>query len=272
MISETRSNDSPPARGRISLVGLGPGSERQMTPEARQAILEAEVIVGYKTYLKLVAELIGGKEVVGSGMREELPRCALACRRAAEGARVALISSGDAGVYGMAGPAFELLLQSGLLTRVEVVVIPGITALLAAAARVGAPLTHDFCAISLSDLLTPWEVIEKRLRGAAMADFVTALYNPRSVRRQRQLDRAREIFLEHRAPTTPVAIVTAAYRPGESVLLTDLASLDRHPVGMQTTVIIGNTSTFSREGVMVTPRGYGNKYSLDAADLTEEKP
>ncbi|MBF0626466.1 MAG: precorrin-3B C(17)-methyltransferase [Magnetococcales bacterium] len=252
-------------RGRLYLVGIGPGDHRQLTQRAREAIAEADTVVGYKTYLRLLDGLLDGKQVVASAMREELDRCAEACRLAMAGRRVALISSGDPGVYGMAGPTYELLFHAGWrpATGVVVEVVPGVTALTACAALVGAPLTHDFCAISLSDLLTPWEVIEKRLSAAAMADFVTALYNPRSGRRDWQLLRAREIFLQHRSPATPVAVVSAAFRDRQQCEITTLDGLDRSEPGMQSTVLIGNSRTRSRDGLLVTPRGYGDKYDLE---------
>ncbi|MEO5329207.1 MAG: precorrin-3B C(17)-methyltransferase [Magnetococcus sp. THC-1_WYH] len=250
--------------GALFLVGLGPGDHGQMTQRARQVLQEVDCIVGYKTYIKLLGALTHGKEIVGSAMRQELDRCMEACRRAASGQKVALVSSGDVGVYGMAGPTMEILFASGLLARMTVEIVPGITALVSAASRLGAPLTHDFAAISLSDLLTPWAVIETRLEAAAAGDFVTALYNPKSGKRTTQIERAREIFLRFREGTTPVALVTSAYREGESILLTDLERMTQHPIGMQTTVLIGNRSTFIRDGWMVTPRGYGGKYDLDA--------
>ncbi|MBF0186135.1 MAG: precorrin-3B C(17)-methyltransferase, partial [Magnetococcales bacterium] len=170
----------------------------------------------------------------------------------------------DVGVYGMAGPALEMVLQAGWQAEsgVALEVIPGISAVNACAALVGAPLTHDFCTISLSDLLTPWPVIVRRLQAAAEADFVTALYNPKSSKRTTQIIEAQEIFLSCRAPTTPVAVVTAAYRDDARVTLTDLAHLLEVEIDMETTVLIGNSTTFAQAGWMVTPRGYGSKYDL----------
>jgi precorrin-3B C17-methyltransferase len=248
--------------GKIFLVGFGPGSVEHMTHRARAAIAEAEVIIGYSTYIKLVQDLLDGKTVVRKGMTEELDRCIEAYDQAREGKKVALISSGDIGIYGMAGPTFEVLFQAGWTPDdpVEVEVIPGASAFNACASLVGAPLTHDFCSISLSDLLTPWPVIARRLEAAGQADFVVALYNPKSGRRTGQIVEAQRILLTYRSPETPVAVVKSAYRRRQRVELTTLAEMADREIGMLTTVLIGNSSTFVRHGLMVTPRGYANKY------------
>lgn len=251
--------------GKIMLVGIGPGAVQHMTGRARAAIAEADTVIGYATYIRLVADLLDGKEVVRKGMTEEAERAALALARAHAGRKVALVSSGDAGVYGMAGPMFEVLFEAGWTpgSGIEVEVVPGASALNSCAALVGAPLTHDFCAVSLSDLLTPWPVIARRLDAAAAADFVVALYNPRSGRRTGQIVAARRLFLAHRRPDTPVALVKSAYRPGQHVELTTLERMADCDLGMLTTVLIGNSSSYVRHGRMVTPRGYAHKY--DAA-------
>jgi len=178
---------------------------------------------------------------------------------------VALISSGDAGVYGMAGPTFEVLFQAGWTPEsdIQVEIIPGASALNTCAALVGAPLTHDFCAISLSDLLTPWPTIARRLDAVAYADFVVALYNPKSGRRTRQIQEAQRIFLRHRDPQTPVAVVKSAYRPKQRITFTTLENLADADVGMLTTVLIGNSNTYIKHGLMITPRGYANKYDVE---------
>ena len=255
-----------PQPGKLYLVSLGPGGGAHMTLRARQAIAEAEVVIGYGTYLKLIPELLTGKEVIRKGMTEELDRSLEAYEQARRGQRVALVSSGDIGVYGMAGPTYEVLLQAGWRpgAGVEVELVPGCTALAACASLVGAPLTHDFCSISLSDLLTPWPVIARRLEAAARGDFVIALYNPKSGKRTEQIRAAQRILLRHRAPETPVAIVKAAYREDQAIQLTRLEAFADCPIGMLSTVLIGNAATFVREGLMVTPRGYANKYE----DLT----
>ncbi|MBT0571327.1 precorrin-3B C(17)-methyltransferase [Curvibacter sp. CHRR-16] len=268
--------------GKIMLVGIGPGSVEHMTQRAREAIAEADTVIGYVTYIKLVADLLEGKEIIRKSMTEELDRAVEALERARQGKKVALISSGDAGVYGMAGPTFEVLFQAGWKPPregdgapqdVELEVVPGASALNSCAARVGAPLTHDFCAISLSDLLTPWPTIAKRLNAAAQADFVVALYNPKSGRRTRQIVEAQRLFLCHRDPNTPVAIVKSAYRRRERIEMTTLAHMVDADIGMLSTVIIGNSNTFVQHGLMVTPRGYANKYDLqDGQAHTGERP
>jgi precorrin-3B C17-methyltransferase len=201
--------------GKIMLVGLGPGSNDHLTARARAAIAEADTIIGYVTYIRLVADLVAGKEVIKKSMTEELDRAIEALERARQGKKVALISSGDAGVYGMAGPTFEVLFQAGWTpdSDIEVEIVPGASALNTCAALVGAPLTHDFCAISLSDLLTPWPTIARRLDAVAYADFVVALYNPKSGRRTQQIVEAQRLFLRHRDPQTPVAIVKSGLSP-----------------------------------------------------------
>ncbi|WP_456433239.1 precorrin-3B C(17)-methyltransferase [Thermosulfuriphilus sp.] len=239
---------------KIYVVGLGSGSPEEMTLAARAALERAEVIVGYHTYLDLIAPLISGKFVFGSGMRQEIKRCLKALEFASSGKTVAVVSSGDPGIYGMAGLILELVRSQGV--EMEVEVVAGIPALSFCAARLGAPLMHDFAVISLSDLLTPWELILKRLAAAAAADFVIVIYNPRSSKRQRHLLAARELILEHRLPETPVGVVRAAGRQGEFVEIVTLGELDPSGVDMQTTLIVGNSQTYIWEGRMITPRGY----------------
>ena len=254
--------------GKIMLVGLGPGSNDHLTARARAAIAEADTIIGYVTYIRLVADLVAGKEVIKKSMTEELDRAIEAFERARQGSKVALISSGDAGVYGMAGPTFEVLFQAGWTpdSEIEVEIVPGASALNTCAALVGAPLTHDFCAISLSDLLTPWPTIARRLDAVAYADFVVALYNPKSGRRTQQIVEAQRIFLRHRDPQTPVAIVKSGYRPKQRIELTTLDKMTEADIGMLSTVLIGNSNTFIKHGLMVTPRGYANKYAVEAGE------
>ena len=246
--------------GTLYVVGTGPGSIKQMTLAANDALAKSEVIIGYSTYLELIPEFLEGKEVISSEMMKEVDRCRKALETASSGKQVALVSGGDPGIYAMAGLVFEMAKEAGYTCAIEI--IPGLAAINSCAARLGAPLMHDFAAISLSDLLTPWEVIEKRLKAAADADFVVAIYNPRSKRRTEQIVRAREIFLSHRKADTPVGIVTAATRENEKIVVTSLEDMLNHQIGMQSTVIIGNSQTFTWKDLMITPRGYGKKYQL----------
>lgn len=258
-------------KGKILLVGFGPGSKEDMTYRAREAIASADVVIGYSTYIKLVEDLLDGKEVVRKGMTEEIDRSVEAYEQARLGKTVAVVSSGDIGIYGMAGPTYEVLFQAGWTpdSGIAVEIVPGTSALNSCASLVGAPLTHDFCAISLSDLLTPWPVIAKRLNAVAEADFVVALYNPKSGRRTRQIMEAQKLFLLHRRPDTPVAVVKSAYRPRQRIELTTLAQMSECDIGMLSTVLIGNSNTFVRDGLMVTPRGYANKYDVASGEAKD---
>jgi precorrin-3B C17-methyltransferase len=252
------------ARGTLHIVGIGPGARDHTTPAALAAIADAEVVVGYTTYIKLVSPLLAGKEIVRTGMTEEIGRARAAVERARAGARVAIISSGDAGVYGMAGLVFEVLREIGWRRgeSPDLHLVPGITAINSCASLVGAPLVHDACTISLSDLLTPWSVIARRIEAAASADFVIGLYNPASGRRTRQIVEAQAIVRRHRAGSTPVALIKSAYRKMQHAVLTDLDTFLEYEIGMLTTVLIGSSNTFVFEGYMVTPRGYTNKYNF----------
>ena len=257
--------DVPPrAGGKLFLVGFGPGNHDHLTFRAREAIGEADVIIGYRTYVRLVRELIEGKEVHYTGMTEELDRARKAVDLAYAGRRVALISSGDVGIYGMAGPALEILKERGWRrgAGIAVEVVPGVTALSACASVLGAPLVHDFAAISLSNLLTPWEVIVERIEAAARADYVIALYNPKSGRRTQQIVETQKILLRHRRPDTPVGIVKSGLRQGQKVVRATLADMLSHEIGMLTTILVGNSTTFTYEDLIITPRGYQHKYAL----------
>ncbi len=262
------------AKGILYLVGIGPGAKEHCTPAALAAIADAEIVVGYGTYLSLVRHLLDGKEVVRSGMTEEIGRARVAVERSRNGAKVALISSGDVGVYGMAGLVFEVLRQIEWKRdeSPELRIVPGITALSSCASLLGAPLIHDFCAISLSDLLTPWAVIARRIEAAASADFVIGLYNPASGRRTRQIVDAHQIIARHRDGATPVGLVKSGYRKLQQVVLTDLDHFLEYEIGMLTTVLIGSSNTFVFEGNMVTPRGYSNKYNWDGTARPGQKP
>ncbi len=250
------------ADGKLFLVGLGPGDSNLQTPAALGALVDCDVLVGYRGYIDQVLGLVADKELVSMELGEEIQRAARAVDLAYGGRSVAVVSSGDAGIYGMAGPVFRVLTDrgwDGVAPAVEVV--PGISALQAAASLLGSPLMQDFCAISLSDLLTPWEAIRRRLEAAAQGDFVVALYNPRSQRRLWQLPEARRILLEQREGNTPVGLVKDAYRPSQRVTITDLVELGSRleSVDMFTTVIIGNSTTYVHQGFMITPRGYEAK-------------
>jgi precorrin-3B C17-methyltransferase len=249
-------------KGKLFLVGLGPGDSSLRTPLALAALQDCDVVVGYRGYIEQIGDLLWGKELVSMELGQELERAARAVELAYAGHTVAVVSSGDAGIYGMAGPVFQVLTDQGwdgMMPQLEVV--PGISAVQSAAALLGSPLMQDFCAISLSDLLTPWEVIRRRLAAAAQGDFVVALYNPRSQRRTWQLLEARSILLEQRSPQTPVGIVREAYRTEQRVIITDLGTLEEQSknVDMFTTVVVGNSTTYVHNGYMVTPRGYEEK-------------
>ena len=277
--------------GELFLVGMGPGDLPGRTQRAREALEGAEVVIGYSTYVKLLEEmgLLAGKEVVRKGMTEELDRAEEALERALSGQRVALVSGGDPGIYGMAAPVLELMEERGL-KRVDggvglpgrfageegedfLAVIPGVTAANAVASLLGSPLAHDTCLISLSDLLTPWPLIERRLHAAGQGDFVVVLYNPQSKRRDWQLRKSAEILLEYRPKETPAALVKSAYRKRQEVALTTLEGLREAEAGMLTTVVIGNRQSRFYEGTFLTPRGYALKYDLDTKEaLPGETP
>jgi precorrin-3B C17-methyltransferase len=241
--------------GALFLVGTGPGDPRLLTRYAEDVLRTVDAVFGYALYVDLLRPTFPDLDFRPSAITEEEQRARAAVGLALGGKRVALIGSGDAGVYGLAGLALELLEAQGR-DDLPVEVVPGVTAALSAAALLGAPLGHDFCAISLSDLLTPWEVIRRRLLAAAEAGFVTVLYNPASRRRTSQLGETCGIFLAHRRPDTPVGLVTNAYRDGQRVRVVTLDRLADEAVDMLTTVVIGNTATRSWNGRMITPRGY----------------
>ncbi len=239
---------------KLYLVGIGPGDPAQLTPQAHMALSESDLLCGYGVYLDLIAPLFPGKPTLSTPMRQELRRCRLALDAAAEGKTVSMLCSGDPGVYGMAGPVLELAPD---YPEVEIAVVPGITAALSGAAELGAPLMHDFCVLSLSDLLTPWAVIERRLQAAALGDFVLCLYNPGSHRRQGHLRKACEILLNAgKSPETPCGWVRNIGRPGTEKGIFTLKELSTFSADMFTTVFIGNSQTAVKGGRLVTPRGY----------------
>jgi precorrin-3B C17-methyltransferase len=250
--------------GELKVVGIGPGSPDYLCAQAREAVLEAEVVVGYKGYIALLQpDFLQGKLVISTGMKGEIERCWKAIDAAIEGKNTVVVSSGDPGIYGMAGLVLELLEERNLTAQIDLEVIPGIPALSAGAALLGAPLMHDFAVISLSDLMTPFEIIEQRVRAAATSDFVLVLYNPRSRSRSWQLGRALDIIREYRSGSTPVGIARNVSRTNEQITITTVSQIDCAEVDMGSTVIIGNSRTRLIGGKMVTPRGYLERYDIE---------
>ena len=260
----------------LFVVGIGPGNLNHLTKRAIDVLSSVEVVAGYTTYIELIRPLIEDKIIISTGMTKEVKRVEAAIEQARDGRSSAIVSSGDPGIYAMAGlvfetcqikkikivpPAFET--SKGTAKEfLHVEVIPGIPALCSGASLLGAPLTHDFATISLSDLLTPWEVIERRLEAAAKADFVVVLYNPKSKKRTWQLEKAQQILLAHRDSQTPVGIVVSAMRSEQDVRIVPLIELHRAPVDMQTTVFVGSSQSSQYLDFMMTPRGYAQKYKL----------
>jgi len=258
----------------LFVIGLGPGSPDYLSKRACDVLETVDTVAGYTTYLDLIRPLIQNKRIISSAMTQEVDRVEAAINEALSGKSCAVVSSGDSGIYAMAGLVLEICAIRGIPVlkpdtgaafhpgMLQVEIVPGIPAVCAGAALLGAPLTHDFACISLSDLLTPWEVIENRLDAAALADFVIVLYNPKSKRRSTQLEKAQQIILKHRDQHTPVGIVTSAMREDQEIALTTLEHLHLAKVTMLTTVFIGNSSTFDYQGLMITPRGYSKKYDI----------
>jgi len=253
-------------KGKLYVVGIGPGHHDHMTYRAKQVIEESEVIVGYDTYVSLVEDLISGKEVYRYPMTQEVDRANQAIQFAENGRIVSLVSSGDPGIYGMIGLIYEILADKKWNKEAGIYVecVPGVSSLNSCSALVGSPLMTDFAVVSMSDLLVPWEMIVKRVEAAALGDYVTVIYNPASKKRVHQLQDTRDIFLKYRNPETPVAIVKGAYRESQAIVLTTLKDILNHSdmLGMITTVIVGNSSTYNYEGMMINPRGYRSKYEL----------
>jgi precorrin-3B C17-methyltransferase len=237
----------------LFVIGLGPGDRSAMTGQAVEALRQADVVIGYSGYFACVADLVENKECLALPLTQETERARLAVERLRQGQAVCVISSGDPGIYAMASIVLQYLAEEELEA---VTIVPGVSAVNAAAALLGAPLGHDFAVVSLSDLLTPWEVIERRLNAAAQADFVLALLNPRSHRRDWQYGQAQDILARHRDPETPVGVVRNAYRPGQAVEVTDVGRMAEVTVDMFTTVIVGNSQTQRFGRAIVTPRGY----------------
>lgn len=245
----------------LFIVGIGPGAVNGVTIQARQAIAAASTLAGYNLYLDLLpAEWKAGKKLVSSGMRHELERVEEAIGEAKSGICTALICSGDAGIYALASLTLEMLERAGLLETLPWSVIPGVPALCAGAAILGAPISHDFACISLSDLLTPWSVIENRIRHALEGDFVCIFYNPRSRGRAHYLDQALLMARQHRPPNCPIGIVRNASRPEQTSMVTTLANFNTQSVDMLSIVFLGNRETRLADKWMLTPRGYAQKY------------
>jgi len=263
-------------KGKLYVVGIGPGHHDHMTYRAKQVIEESQVIVGYDTYVSLVEDLISGKEVYRYPMTQEVDRANQAIQFAENGRIVALVSSGDPGIYGMIGLIYEILADKKWNRGAGIYVecVPGVSSLNSCSALVGSPLMTDFAVVSMSDLLVPWEMIVKRVEAAALGDYVTVIYNPASKKRVHQLQDTRDIFLKYRNPETPVAIVKGAYRESQAVVLTTLKDILNHSdmLGMITTVIVGNSSTYNYEGMMINPRGYRSKYELVPTASSQSSP
>jgi precorrin-3B C17-methyltransferase len=263
-------------KGKLYVVGIGPGHHDHMTYRAKQVIEESEVIVGYDTYVSLVEDLISGKEVYRYPMTQEVDRANQAIQFAEKGRIVSLVSSGDPGIYGMIGLIYEILADKkwNRVAGIYVECVPGVSSLNSCSALVGSPLMTDFAVVSMSDLLVPWEMIVKRVEAAALGDYVTVIYNPASKKRVHQLQDTRDIFLKYRNPETPVAIVKGAYRESQAVVLTTLKDILNHSdmLGMITTVIVGNSSTYNYEGMMINPRGYRSKYELVPTASSQSSP
>lgn len=251
--------------GKIIVAGIGPGSESDITPAVLSAIRQSDVIVGYKYYFRFIEKIIHpGAICIDSGMKREKRRAEEAYNYAAEGKVVTVISSGDAGIYGMAPLIYEMQREKG--SNIPIEVLPGISAFQKAASLLGAPVGHDFCVLSLSDLMTPWELIEKRIKAAAMADFITAIYNPKSEGRYWQLYRLIELFLQERDPQTPVGFVRQAGREEQEVTITTLADFDPEQVDMFTVILIGNSQTYRFDNKIITPRGYYGEIKMGKAE------
>ena len=242
--------------GKLYVVSTGPGKPEYMTPVAIEALQQCEVVSGYTSYIKQIKNIIAGKEIINTGMHKEVERCRAAVDIASSGKTVALVSGGDAGVYGMAGLILEIVEKDGLEDCVNVEVIPGVTSATASASLLGAPLMHDFVLISLSNWLTDIKTIEKRLHCAGQGDFVVTIYNPKSKHRPDIINKAQQILLEYKDAETPVGIVRNAYRDTQDIELTTLGSMCDSDIDMSTTVVVGNSATYIKNGKMITPRGY----------------
>ena len=253
--------------GKLYIVGVGPGHHDHMTFRAKEVIGKSDTIVGYETYVNLVQDLIEGKTIHRYAMTQEVERAHQCIDLAKSGKIVSLVSSGDPGIYGMAGLIYETLAETDWNPKdgLQVEIVPGVSALNSCASIIGSPLMTDFAVVSMSDLLVPWEIIQKRVEAAAQGDFVIVIYNPASKKRIHQLQDTRKVLLKYRKPSTPVAIIKGAFRESETIVMTDLENLPNYSdeLGMITTVIIGNSSTYTYKDLMINPRGYKSKYNLE---------
>lgn len=256
-------------KGKIIVAGIGPGSEADVTPAVAEALKSCDVVVGYKYYFRFIGSFLSeGTECIDTGMKHEKDRAQQAFELAGQGKTVCVISSGDSGIYGMAPLVYEMKRERG--SDIDIEVLPGISAFQKAAALLGAPIGHDFCVISLSDLMTPWELIEKRIIAAAQADFVTAVYNPKSNERYWQLYRLKELFLKERSFDTPVGYVRQAGRDDERATVTTLADFDPEQVDMFTVILIGNSQSYNWNGMLITPRGYYREEQDETVGIGQE--
>lgn len=250
--------------GKLYAVGFGPGGYEHMTAKAIDVIKNADIITGYTTYVEMLRKFFPDKEYVATPMTKEMDRCRMAIDLAAEGKTVAMVSSGDSGIYGMAGILLEIANEKQ--SDVEIETVPGVTAASAAASVLGAPLMHDFAVISLSDLMTPFDRIMKRVDCAGEGDFIVCLYNPKSKKRVDYVEKAADILMKYRSADTPVGVVRHAGREEESSFLMTLGEIKDAPIDMFSIVIIGNSNTYVKDGKMITPRGYEDKYGFAGID------
>ncbi|MEE1229416.1 MAG: precorrin-3B C(17)-methyltransferase [Lachnospiraceae bacterium] len=248
------------AKGKVYAVGFGPGGHDHMTVKAVNVIKNADIVTGYTTYVEMLKDIFPDKEYKSTPMKKEMDRCRMAVELAEEGKTVAMVSSGDSGIYGMAGILLEI--RNEMKADVEIETVPGVTAASAAASVLGAPLMHDFTIISLSDLMTPYNLIMKRVDCAGQGDFIVCLYNPKSKKRIDYVEKAADILMRYRDESTPVGVVRNAGREDESHYITSLGELKDAPIDMFSIVIIGNSNTYVKDGLMITPRGYQDKYGF----------
>ncbi|MDO5146244.1 MAG: precorrin-3B C(17)-methyltransferase [Eubacteriales bacterium] len=250
--------------GKLYAVGFGPGGYEHMTAKAIDVIKNADIITGYTTYVEMLKEFFPDKEYMATPMMQEMERCRIAVDLASEGKTVAMVSSGDSGIYGMAGILLEIANEKQ--ADVDIETVPGVTAASAAASILGAPLMHDFTIISLSDLMTPFDLIMKRVDCAGQGDFIVCLYNPKSKKRADYVEKAADILMKYRSADTPAGVVRHAGRAGESSCITTLGELKNASIDMFSIVIIGNSNTYVKNGKMITPRGYEDKYGFASLD------